>query len=102
MLGMLTPPQSEVEDKGKEWRRVVGGQRFEKQQGKKEYIHFMDESEGEVRMQGNNLKRVNSFVYLGSAVAEVRNLDCLWKYCTEFMQDGRTGKRSLEYSTTRD
>lgn len=47
---------------------------------KAEYMSFLDESEGEVRMQGNNLKRVNDFVYLGSAVSEDEELDAKISY----------------------
>lgn len=67
--------REEVERRLEYWRRALEDRGLKINRTKTEYLSFMDESAGSVAMQGNNLKRVENFKYLGSTVAENGELD---------------------------
>ena len=64
-----------VERKVELWRRALEDRGLKVSRSKTEYLSFNDESVGDVTLQGNNMKRVGSFKYLGSIVAENGDLD---------------------------
>ena len=67
--------REEVEQKTECWRRALEDRGLKVSRSKTEYLSFNDESVGDVRLEGNTMKRVGNFNYLGSTVAENGDLD---------------------------
>ena len=59
-----------VEEKLEEWRRTMEDRGLKISRKKTEYLRLKDSENGEVRLQGEKLKRVEKFKYLGSSVSE--------------------------------
>ena len=57
------------------WRGALEDRGLKISRKKTEYLSFMDERNGDVRMQKNVLKRVETFKYLGSTMANNGELD---------------------------
>ena len=85
--------------------KSLRGQRIRSQQVETEYLSFKDESAGDVRLEGNTMKRVDHFKYLGSTVAENGDLDREithriqagwknWKKMSEVLCDKRINVRA--------
>ena len=64
-----------VEKKLEEWRRAMEDRRLKINRKKTVYLRFnvdrnLDDGNSDVNIQGENLERVNTFKYLGAALAE--------------------------------
>ena len=59
-----------VEEKLEEWRREIEGRGLKISRKKTEYLRLKNSENGEVSLQGEVLKRVENFKYLGSTVAD--------------------------------
>ena len=57
------------------WRRALEDSGLKVSRLKTDYLSFNHESVGDVRLEGNTMKRVHNFKYLGSTVAENGDLD---------------------------
>ena len=66
---------AEVERKAENWRKALEDRGLKISRKKTEYLRFCEEGDTEVRLQGEILKRVDRFKYLGSTVAEDGELD---------------------------
>ena len=64
-----------VEEKLEEWRREMEDRRLKISRKKTEYLRLKGSENGEVSLQGEVLKRVEKFKYLGSTVAEDGDLE---------------------------
>ena len=63
-----------MERNAEQWRRLEErGLKISRK--KTEYLKFCDERDMEIRLQGEILKRVDKFKYLGSTVSENEELD---------------------------
>ena len=67
--------REEVERKVDYWRGALEDRGLKISRKKTEYLSFMDESDGDVKMQSNILKRVETLKYLGSTMANNGELD---------------------------
>ncbi|XP_068238363.1 uncharacterized protein [Palaemon carinicauda] len=86
-----------VEEKLEEWRREMENRGLKISRKKREYLRLKYGENEEVSLQGERLKRVENFGYLGSTVAEDGDLRA--ERITEYEQDGRIGKSA--WSTIR-
>ena len=64
-----------VEEKLEEWRREMEGRGLKISRSKTEYLSLNDSENGQISLQGEVLKRVEKFKYLGSTVAEDGGLE---------------------------
>ena len=72
---LCSTSKEEVERKAENWRRALEDRGLKISRKKTEYLRFCEEGDEEVRLQGEILKRVDSFKYLGSTVAQDGELD---------------------------
>ena len=74
-IALCSTSKEEVERKTENWRRALEERGLKISRKKTEYMKFCDERDLEVRLQGELLKRVDKFKYLGSTVAHDGELD---------------------------
>ena len=67
--------KSEVEEKVEEWRRSLEERGLKINRKKTEHLCLCDDGGGELRIQGEPLKRVKKFKYLGSIMTEDGSID---------------------------
>ncbi len=72
---LCSTSRDEVEQKTENWRRALEDRGLKISRKKTEYLRFLDGRDEEVRLQGEIIKIVDRFKYLGSTVAEDGNLD---------------------------
>ena len=72
---LCSTSKAEVERKTENWRKALEDRGLKISRKKTEYLRFCEGGDGEVRLQGEILKRVDRFKYLGSTVAEDGELD---------------------------
>ena len=65
---------------------------------KTEYFGCNEHQDAEIQLQGETVKRVKTFTYLGSTLAEDGELDA--KVPTECKAGGRTGRECLKCCAT--
>ena len=64
-----------VERKLDEWRRAMGERGLKISRRKTEYLGCNEPQDAEIHLQGETVKRVKTFTYLGSTLAEDGELD---------------------------
>ena len=64
-----------VERKLEEWRSVIEEQGLKISRRKTEYLGCNEHQDADIQLQGETVKRVNTFTYLGSTLAEDGELD---------------------------
>ena len=74
-IALCSTSKEEVERKAENWRRVFEERGLKISRKKTEYMRFCDERDLQVRLQGEILKRVDKFKYLGSMISEDGELD---------------------------
>ena len=67
--------RDEVETKLEQWRKAMEDRGLKISRKKTEYLKFNDDQNLDVKLQGDNLKRVSTFKYLGSTMAGDGELD---------------------------
>ena len=67
---------------------------------KTEYLASNEHQDAEIHLQGETVKRVKTFTYLGSTLAEDGELDAEVTQATECRAGGRTGRECLECCAT--
>ncbi len=72
---LCSTSREEVEQKTENWRRALEDRGLKISRKKTEYLRFLEGRDEEVRLQGEIIKRVDKFKYLGSTVAEDGSLD---------------------------
>ena len=72
---LCSTSREEVERKLEEWRKAMEDRGLKINRRKTEYLRFNENQNGEVSLQGEELKRVNKFKYLGSTVTEDGDLE---------------------------
>ena len=87
-----------VEMKLEEWRTAMEERGLKISRRKTEYLGFNQHQDAEIQLQGDTLKRVKTFTYLGSTLAEDGELDA---EVTHGVQSGwKNWKRVSGVSTT--
>ena len=67
--------RTKVEEKLETWRKVMEERGLKVSRKKTEYMEFNEESEGSIKMQDYQLKKVTSFKYLGTTLSENGELE---------------------------
>ncbi|XP_066969132.1 uncharacterized protein [Macrobrachium rosenbergii] len=72
---LCTSNRGVVESKLEQWRKVLEYRGLKISRKKAEYLSFSEDQGSEISMAGTRLNRVEKYKYLGSSVADDRNLD---------------------------
>ena len=87
-----------VERKLEEWRRAMEERGLKISRRKTEYLGCNEHQDAEIQLQGETVKRVKIFTYLGSTLAEDGELDA--EVTHGCRAGGRTGRECLECCAT--
>ena len=96
---LCSTSREEVERKLEEWRGAMEDRGLKINRKKTEYLRFNEIQNGEVRLQGEELKRVERFKYLGSTVSEDGDLETEITHRIQVAL--RTGGRCITQSENR-
>ncbi|XP_069971281.1 uncharacterized protein [Penaeus vannamei] len=89
--------KEEIEHKLEQWKRALEDRGLKISKKKTEYLNFCEE-EGEMRMQGEVMKRMEKFKYLGSVVSkdEEVNSEVTHRVQAEFSPTKKSQERKFE------
>ena len=91
-----------LERKLGEWRRAMEERGLKISRRKTEYVGGNEYQDAEINLQGETVKRVNTFTYMGSTLAEDGELDAeVTHRVQECRAGGITGRECLKCCETR-